>query len=126
MLDEKQKKFVDVYLQTYNIVGSAKEAGYPRDEALAIGIDLLSNEVVKEYLKQREAQFDSISDVIKMDKNKLIRTMYYQYQQATARRDIRTATDILEKIARWSGVNPDEVVMDPVVLNINNVDEGKI
>ena len=126
MLDEKQRKFVDIYLQTYNIAGSAKEAGYPYEEALSIGIDLLSNEIVKEYLKEREAQFDSISDVIKMDKNKLIRTMYYQYQQATARRDIRTATDILEKIARWSGVNPDEVVMDPVVLNINNVDEDKI
>ena len=125
-LDEKQKKFVDLYLQTYNIEGSAKGAGYPYDEALSIGIDLLSNEIVRDYLKKREEQFDNISDVLKMDKNKLIRTMYYQYQQATARRDIKTATDILEKIARWSGVNPDEVVMDPVVLNINNVDESKI
>lgn len=126
MLDEKQKRFIDLYLQTYNIQDSAREAGYPRDEALTIGVDLLSNDIVKEYLKTREQQFDSISDVLKMDKSRLIRTMYYQYQQASARKDIRTATDILEKIARWCGVNPDEVVMNPVILNIGNVDKNKI
>lgn len=126
MLDEKQKKFIDLYLQTYNIQDSAREAGYPREEALTIGVDLLSNDIVKEYLKTREQQFDSISDILKMDKSRLIRTMYYQYQQASARKDIRTATDILEKIARWCGVNPDEVVMNPVILNINNVDKTKI
>lgn len=125
-LDEKQKRFVDEYLQTFSIADSAFHAGYPKEEALSIGVTLLANESVQEYLKQRQEDFDSVVKLNKMTKEKLLTTMYYQYEKANRRQDIRTATDILEKIAKWSGVEPDKIILEPAKLIINNVDENKI
>ena len=60
------------------------------------------------------------------NKEKLLRTMYFLYSQSVKDRQITQAVNILEKIATWSGVNPDEVQLDPVQLIINNLDETKI
>ena len=125
-LDKKQKKFIDEYLITFNIEGAAVTAGYPREDALSIGIDLLANPTIQKAIKDREMQLDEIQYAIKLDKKRLLTTMYFQYNQACRRGDIKTATAILEKIAQWCGVNPDEVAIEPAVLVINNLDEKKI
>ena len=126
MIDDKQQKFIDNYLLTFNMEGSARAAGYPRESSLQIAIDLLSNDVIIEALKERSEQLAKAMEGSKLTKERFITTMYYQYTQAVNRGDIRGATDILEKIAKWNGLEPDEVSVNPVNLIINNIDETKI
>lgn len=125
-LDEKQKKFIDTYLQSYAVEGAAIRAGYPKEEAMSIGIDLLNNPIIQEALKEREAQMNAVSQNIKMTKDKLLRTMYYQYNKADKMGKTNEAISILEKIANWSGLKADEVIMEPAKLIINNLDNDKI
>lgn len=126
MLDDKQIKFIDNYIQSYAVEMSAIKAGYPKDDALKIGLDLLSNSTIKEAIEEREKNLNQNSQSLKMNKEKLLRTMYFLYSQSVKDRQITQAVNILEKIATWSGVNPDEVQLDPVQLIINNLDETKI
>lgn len=126
MLDDKQIKFIDYYIQSYAVEMSAIKAGYPKDDALKIGLDLLSNSTIKEAIEEREKNLNQNAQSLKMNKEKLLRTMYFLYSQSVKDRQITQAVNILEKIATWSGVNPDEVQLDPVQLIINNLDETKI
>lgn len=126
MLDDKQIKFIDNYIQSYAVEMSAIKAGYPKDDALKIGLDLLSNSTIKEAIEERENALNQDAKSLKMNKEKLLRTMYFLYSQSVKDRQITQAVNILEKIATWSGVNPDEVQLDPVQLIINNLDENKI
>lgn len=126
MLDDKQIKFIDYYIQSYAVEMSAIKAGYPKDDALKIGLDLLSNSTIKEAIEEREKNLNQNTQSLKMNKEKLLRTMYFLYSQSVKDRQITQAVNILEKIATWSGVNPDEVQLDPVQLIINNLDETKI
>ena len=63
---------------------------------------------------------------MKMTKEKLLRTLYYHYSQAVKFNKTTDALNILERLAKWSGLQPDELVINPVNLVINNVEEGKI
>lgn len=126
MLDDKQIKFIDNYIQSYAVEMSAIKAGYPKDNALKIGLDLLSNSTIKQAIEERENALNQDAKSLKMNKEKLLRTMYFLYSQSVKDRQITQAVNILEKIATWSGVNPDEVQLDPVQLIINNLDETKI
>lgn len=126
MLDDKQTKFIDNYIQSYAVEMSAIKAGYPKEDALKIGLDLLSNSTIKQAIKERENALNQDAKSLKMNKEKLLRTMYFLYSQSVKDRQITQAVNILEKIAAWSGVNPDEVQLDPVQLIINNLDENKI
>ena len=126
MLDDKQIKFIDNYIQSYAVEMSAIKAGYPKEDALKIGLDLLSNSTIKEAIEEREKNLNQNVQCLKMNKEKLLRTMYFLYSQSVKDRQITQAVNILEKIATWSGVNPDEVQLDPVQLIINNLDETKI
>lgn len=126
MLDDKQIKFIDNYIQSYAVEMSAIKAGYPKDDALKIGLDLLSNSTIKEAIEEREKNLNQNTQSLKMNKEKLLRTMYFLYSQSVKDRQITQAVNILEKIATWSGVNPDEVQLDPVQLIINNLDETRI
>lgn len=126
MLDDKQIKFIDNYIQSYAVEMSAIKAGYPKDDALKIGLDLLSNSMIKEAIEEREKNLNQNAQSLKMNKEKFLRTMYFLYSQSVKDRQITQAVNILEKIATWSGVNPDEVQLDPVQLIINNLDETKI
>lgn len=126
MLDDKQIKFIDNYIQSYAVEMSAIKAGYPKDDALKIGLDLLSNSTIKQAIEERENALNQDAKSLKMNKEKLLRTMYFLYSQSVKDRQITQAVNILEKIATWSGVNPDEVQLDPVQLIINNLDETKI
>mgnify|MGYP000338562254 FL=1 len=126
MLDDKQIKFIDYYIQSYAVEMSAIKAGYPKDDALKIGLDLLSNSTIKEAIEEREKNLNQNTQSLKMNKEKLLRTMYFLYSQSVKDRQITQAVNILEKIATWSGVNPDGLQLDPVQLIINNLDETKI
>lgn len=126
MLDEQHKKFIDEYLHSYSIEGASIKAGYDRQNALQIGMDLLTNPEIQEAIKERESALSKMSDTLKMTKERLLRTMYFQYEEASKRGRVTDAMNILEKIARWSGLNPDEIQVDPVTLIINNLDEGSL
>lgn len=125
-LDEQQLKFIDSYIQTYSAELAAIKAGYPKENALKIGLDLLANKIIDEAIKERELQLNSSSEQLKMSKERLLRSMYYLYNEAIKKGRTNEAITILEKIATWSGVNPDEVQIEPVQLVINNLDETKL
>lgn len=125
-IDEQQKKFIDNYLQTYSIEQSAVNAGYPKKDAMTIGIDLLANEEIQQALKDREKAFDIIAKNSKLTPERLLNTMMFQYEKANRFGRIKEAVDILERIAKWSGVNPDAMQINPTIININNLDEDKI
>ena len=125
-IDEQQKKFIDNYLQTYSIEQSAVNAGYPKKDAMTIGIDLLANEEIQQALKEREKAFDIIAKNSKLTPERLLNTMMLQYEKANRFGRIKEAVDILERIAKWSGVNPDAMQINPTIININNLDESKL
>lgn len=125
-IDEQQKKFIDNYLQTYSIEQSAVNAGYPKKDAMTIGIDLLANEEIQQALKDREKAFDIIAKNSKLTPERLLNTMMFQYEKANRFGRIKEAVDILERIAKWSGVNPDAMQINPTIININNLDEDKL
>lgn len=126
MIDATHQKFIDFYLQSYSPELAAIKAGYQKEEALSIGIDLLANDEIAEAISVREAQLDKAAANMKMTKEKLLRTLYYQYSQAVKFNKTTDALNILERLAKWSGLQPDELVINPVNLVINNVEEGKI
>lgn len=125
-IDEQQKKFIDNYLQTYSIEQSAVNAGYPKKDAMTIGIDLLANEEIQQALKDREKAFDIIAKNSKLTPERLLNTMMFQYEKANRFGRIKEAVDILERIAKWSGVNPEAMQINPTIININNLDESKL
>lgn len=125
-IDDQQKKFIDNYLQTYSIEQSAVNAGYPKKDAMTIGIDLLANEEIQQALKEREKAFDIIAKNSKLTPERLLNTMMFQYEKANRFGRIKEAVDILERIAKWSGVNPDAMQINPTIININNLDESKL
>lgn len=126
MIDEKQKLFIDNYLQTYSIEQSAVKAGYDKRTAMSIGIDLLANEEIQEELKKREKAFDAIAKNSKLTPERLLNTMMFQYEKANRYGKTKEAVEILEKIAKWSGVNPEAMQINPTIININNLDEDKL
>ena len=125
-LNEQQKRFIDEYLQSYSIESASIKAGYKKEEALNIGIELLSNPVIQEALKEREEQFNKIAELSKLTPERLLNTMVYQYNRANKYGKTKEAVEILEKIAKWNGINPETVRTNPVIINISGVDEDKI
>lgn len=125
-LDEQQKKFVTTFLETSSPEMSAIIAGYPKKDARDIALDLLANEEVAKYMEEREKDFDRIDKAQKINKSRLLRSMYYQYGKANNLNRVKEATEILEKIARWCGVEPDNMKVDRPVINITNLDDSKI
>ena len=129
----RENKFIDEYLQTYSIEASAISAGFPKKDAMTIGIDLLASPEIQKRLKERENVFNQIAQSNKMTKERLLNTMMFQYNKANQKylyhpviTETKEAVDILERIAKWCGVDPDNVKTDPVVINITNLDESKI
>mgnify|MGYP003306159281 CR=1 FL=1 len=93
---------------------------------MTIGIDLLANEEIQQALKEREKAFDIIAKNSKLTPERLLNTMMFQYEKANRFGRIKEAVDILERIAKWSGVNPDAMQINPTIININNLDESKL
>lgn len=125
-LSEQQLKFVDAFLETASPEASAIIAGYSKKDARTIAYDLLANSEVQDYLREREVQFKSIAEMQRMDKDRLLRAMYYQYGKANNLNKTTEATAILEKIAKFCGIEPDKVKLDAPTIIINNLSEDMI
>lgn len=125
-LTEEQLTFIDEYLQSFSIEQASIKAGFPKQEAMTIGVELLSNPDIQEELKKREAIFDKVAEINKITPQRLMNSMMFQYNKATKFGKTKEAVDILERIAKWSGLNPDTMQADQVIININNLSEENI
>lgn len=125
-LNDQQMKFVDTFLETASPEASAIIAGYSKKDARTIAYDLLANDEVQEYITTREAQFKKVSEIQKMDKDRLLRAMYYQYGKANNLNKTTEATAILEKIAKFCGIEPEKARHEAPQIIINNLDEDSI
>ena len=124
-LDDKQQTFIDRYLTTLNPAQSAIEAKYNRQEAEKIGLELLANNTIKEAIKERRTELNSIINDIQFEKEDLLRIYWDMFNDAKKKGKITEARSILNDIARYNGVNPDEVKREIAVLQFN-LDEDKI
>ena len=124
-LDDKQKVFIDRYLTTLNPAQSAIDAKYNRQEAEKIGLELLSNQTIKEAIKERRVELNSIIDNIEFEKEDLLRIYWDMFNDAKRKGKITEARSILNDIAKYNGVNPDEVKKEIAILNFN-LDGNKI
>ena len=124
-LDDKQKAFIDRYLTTLNPTQSAIEAKYNRQEADKIGLELLANNTIKEAIKERRTELNSIVNDIQFEKEDLLRIYWDMFNDAKKKGKITEARSILNDIARYNGVNPDEVKREVAILQFN-LDEDKI
>lgn len=124
-LDDKQQTFIDRYLTTLNPTQSAIEAKYNRQEAEKIGLELLANDTIKEAIKERRTELNSIINDIQFEKEDLLRIYWDMFNDAKKKGKITEARSILNDIARYNGVNPDEVKREIAVLQFN-LDEDKI
>ena len=124
-LNEQHKLFIDRYLTTLDSTASAIESGYSRKEAMKIGLDLLSNDEIKNCIKERRVELNNLIDTIEFDKQDLLRIYWDMFNDAKRKGKLTDARTILNDIARYNGVNPDEVKKEIAVLNFN-LDGDKI
>ena len=124
-LSEAHKLFIDRYLTTLDPTMAAIEAGYSRKDAMKIGLDLLANDEIKSCIKERRVELNSLIDTIEFDKQDLLRIYWDMFNDAKRKGKLTDARTILNDIARYNGVNPDEVKKEIAVLNFN-LDGDKI
>lgn len=124
-LDERSRKFVDRYLATMDPTLSAIDSGFDRKEANRIGVDLLLDDRVKQAIKERRAELNAMVEAIEFDKQDLLRVYWDMFTDAKKKGKLADARAILNDIARYNGVNPDEVKKEIAVLNFN-LDGNKI
>lgn len=124
-LSENHKTFIDRYLTTLDPTQSAIDGGFSRKEAQKIGLDLLNNNTIKEALKERRLELNSMIDNIEFEKEDLLRIYWDMFNDAKRKGKLSDARSILNDIARYNGVNPDEVKKEIAILNFN-LDKDKI
>ena len=124
-LNEQKQKFIDRYLTTLNPTMSAIEAGYDRKSADTIGLKLLADKEMKEAIEERRTELNNMMDDIKFEKEDLMRIYWDMFNDAKKKGKLSDARAILSDIARYNGVNPDEVKKEIAVLNFN-LDGNKI
>lgn len=124
-LDEKLKVFVDRYLTTLDPTQSAIDAKYDRVNAHRIGLELLVTPEVKLAIKERRGELNKLVDDMDFEKEDLLRIYWDMFRDAKKKGKLSDARAILSDIARYNGVNPDEVKKEIAVLNFN-LDGSKI
>lgn len=124
-LDENKQKFIDRYLTTLNPTTSAIEAGFDRKNADSIGLKLLADEEIKEAITERRSELNAMIDDIQFEKEDLMRIYWDMFNDAKKKGKLADARAILADIARYNGVNPDEVKKEIAILNFN-LDGDKI
>lgn len=124
-LDDGTKKFIDRYLTTLNPTTSAIDAGFDRKNAESIGLKLVLDDNIKEAIKERRIELNSMVDNIEFEKEDLIRIYWDMFNDAKKKGKLADARAILSDIARYNGVNPDEVKKEIAILNFN-LDGDKI
>lgn len=123
-LDNQHQIFIDKYLSTMNPTAAAIEAGYRKD-ANMVGLDLLTNDTIKEAIKERRAELNSLVDTMEFDKQDLLRIYWDMFNDAKRKGKLADARAILTDIATYNGVKPDEIKKEIAVLNFN-LDGNKI
>lgn len=124
-LEDKYQKFIDRYLTTLDPTSSAIDSGFDRKEATRIGLDLLLNDKIKEAIKERRTELNSMVDSMEFDKQDLLRIYWDMFTDAKRKGKLADARSILNDIARYNGVSPDEIKKEIAVLNFN-LDGDKI
>ena len=124
-LDNNKQKFIDRYLTTLNPTASAMDAGYDRKTADTIGLKLLADDEIKEAIEERRTELNKMIDDIKFEKEDLMRIYWDMFNDAKKKGKLADARAILADIARYNGVNPDEVKKEIAILNFN-LDGNKI
>lgn len=122
---EQQQKFIDRYLTTLNPTTSAIDAGYDRKSADSIGLKLLADDELKEAIKERRTELNTMIDEIEFEKEDLLRIYWDMFNDAKKKGKLADARAILADIARYNGVNPDEIKKEIAILNFN-LDGNKI
>jgi len=123
--DEQQQKFIDKYLTTLDPTLAAIEGGYDRKNANRIGLQLLSDEGIKEALKERRSELNSMYESIDFEKEDLMRIYWDMFNDAKKKGKLADARAILSDIANYNGVKPDEAKKEIAILQFN-LDPNKI
>ena len=100
-------------------------AGFDRKNANTIGLHLLADDSIKEAIKERRTELNAMIDDIAFEKEDLMRIYWEMFNEANKKGKLADARAILSDIARYNGVNPDEVKKEIAVLNFN-LDGDKI
>lgn len=124
-LEDKYQKFIDRYLTTLDPTSSAIDSGFDRKGATRIGLELLLNDKIKEAIKERRTELNSMVDSMEFDKQDLLRIYWDMFTDAKRKGKLADARSILNDIARYNGVSPDEIKKEIAVLNFN-LDGDKI
>ena len=124
-LDDQHKKFIDRYLTTLDPTTSCIDAGFDRKSASTIGLKLLADDNIKEAIKERRTEMNAMIDAIEFEKEDLMRIYWDMFNDAKKKGKLADARAILSDIARYNGVNPDEVKKEIAILNFN-LDGNKI
>ena len=124
-LDEQHQKFIDRYLTTLNPTSAAIDAGFDRKNANMIGLKLLADEDIKECIKERRTELNTMIDDIAFEKEDLMRIYWEMFHEANKKGKLSDARAILSDIANYNGIKPDEVKKEIAVLNFN-LDGDKI
>lgn len=124
-LDSQQQTFIDRYLATLDPTTSAIDAKYNRQDAGKIAMDLLSNNIIKEAIKERRTELNQMVNDIEFEKEDLMRIYWDMFNDAKRKGKLADARSILSDIAKYNGVNPDEVKKEIAILNFN-LDGSKI
>ena len=124
-LDSQQQTFIDRYLATLDPTTSAIDAKYNRQDAGKIAMDLLSNSIIKEAIKERRTELNQMVNDIEFEKEDLMRIYWDMFNDAKRKGKLADARSILSDIAKYNGVNPDEVKKEIAILNFN-LDGSKI
>jgi phage terminase small subunit len=123
--EEQEQKFIDKYLTTLDPMASAIEAGYDRKNATRVGLQLLAREDLKEAIKDRRQQLNTMIDTMDFEKEDLMRIYWDMFNDAKRKGKLADARAILADIANYNGVKPDEVKKQIAVLQFN-LDPEKI
>lgn len=124
-LDNQHQKFIDRYLTTLDPTLSAIDAGFDRKNANSIGLKLLADDEIKEAIKERRTELNAMVNDIEFEKEDLLRIYWDMFNDAKKKGKLADARAILADIARYNGVNPDEVKKEIAILNFN-LDGNKI
>lgn len=123
--DNQHQKFIDRYLTTLDPTVSAIDAGFDRKNANSIGLKLLADDEIKEAIKERRTELNAMVNDIEFEKEDLLRIYWDMFNDAKKKGKLADARAILADIARYNGVNPDEVKKKIAILNFN-LDGNKI